>query len=584
MLRTKHIASRLLLLVLFATFLVLAVDPLVTWAIARAGRGVTGARLSIASVQTSWKKNTVQLRDIRAVDPERSNRNIFAADLINMELDRVALCRRKIRVVRAQVSGLEIGAERRAPSISQHAQDNDYSQVLAERFLTNGGLWLESAGEELSKQHLGSSSTVDTLLGVLERVPSEFDALEEKTTNISGRIQELNSILSDIGDNPLRNATSYQEAISELDTLNLALDEVRRSADQLQQQIVMDRESIASAQATDLETMEGQLDVAQLDSEHLTEYLLGPEVADRVATLAQWVRWGRGYLPSLHAKTPMLRHRGVNVSLLDSDPEPDILLETVVLSGHAQVGKSRLQVEGSVSGLSSHPRFQKRPAEVVVQTTGGAQLLIQASFQGVANNAVDKIVVNSPNMELPQRTLGDSDQLALQVDPASAHYWVELNIEGDRLNGEMVIKQQAATLQPIMGAELQRTPVAGLVSEAAGRIVAIDSSIRLSGTLDHPEWQLRSNLGHELAQNLQNGLRSQLVSLRKNARHRIHDEATIKIAKLDTALNDRYQRLSQQIEAAGSTIHQVTKHVAQRVDESGTILNQSSPLRETLRR
>ena len=421
-------------------------------------------------------------------------------------------------------------------------------------------------------------------MGVLERVPSEFDALEAKAGSISGRIEELNAILSDVGDNPLRNATSYQEAIAELDQLKQELDVVRRAADQLQQQIVMDRESIASAQAVDLETVQAQLEVATLNADHLTEYLLGPEVAERVMTLAQWVRWGRSYLPSLHAQSPGLRHRGVNINLLEGTPEPDIVLETVVLNGHAQIGDAKLQVEGSIAGLSSHPCFQQQPAEVVVQTTGGAQLLIQASFHGVGKDAVDKIVVNAPSMQLPLRTLGDSNQLALRVDPAVAHYWVELNIQGDKLNGEIVLKQQAATLQPIMGSELQQTPVAGLVSEATGRIVTIDSSIQLSGTIDHPEWKLRSNLGHELAHNLQNGLREQLASLHDDARNRFRDEASAELSKLDTLSSDRYRLLAQQIESAAATIQNTSERVAQRVDDTGAIIDQQSPLRETLQR
>ena len=60
--RLKHLASRSLLLVLFATFVLLAVDPLIDWAIVRAGRAVTGAQMSIDSVRTSWDRNTLQLR------------------------------------------------------------------------------------------------------------------------------------------------------------------------------------------------------------------------------------------------------------------------------------------------------------------------------------------------------------------------------------------------------------------------------------------------------------------------------------------------------------------------------------------
>jgi uncharacterized protein (TIGR03545 family) len=346
----------------------------------------------------------------------------------------------------------------------------------------------------------------------------------------------------------------------------------------------MDREALAAAQEQDLESRTDEFELASLNADNLTEYLLGPEIANRVAGLSQWVRWGRNYLPALHAQSSGLRHRGENVNLLGGLVEPDILLNTVVLNGHAQVGDSRLQIEGSISGLSSQPQLNQQPAEIVVQTTGDTQLLIQASFQGTGKESKDAIVVNCPTFQLPERTLGDSNQLALKVAPAVAHYWARIDIQGDNLSGEMIIKQPSAVLQPIMGAELQRTPVAGLVSEAAGQIVAIDSSVQLSGTVDNPAWTMRSNLGHDLAQQLESGLKVQLLAQNRQAIQSLHEQIAQKSNSLGASLSDRHQLLLQSIATATESIQSVASQVASRVEQTDGIMNTTSPLRESLLR
>jgi uncharacterized protein (TIGR03545 family) len=580
----KHVAPRLLLLVLFATFVLLAVDPLIRWSIVHSGRAVTGADLVVESVRTSWSDRSIELRGVRAVDPTSSNNDIFAADLIHLELDHSALGRRKAIVTRAQVSGLEVGTERRTPAIRDRDIEGEYTSKLSERFLFDGGHWLETAGQELDRRYVGNSSTVETLLDVLERFPKEYEPLELKAAETTARIRELEATLGDLSNNPLRNATSYQQAIASLDSLGRELQEVRRQADQVHQQMLMDREALAAAQEQDLESRTDEFELASLNADNLTEYLLGPEIANRVAGLSQWVRWGRNYLPALHAQSSGLRHRGENVNLLGGLVEPDILLNTVVLNGHAQVGDSRLQIEGSISGLSSQPQLNQQPAEIVVQTTGDTQLLIQASFQGTGKESKDAIVVNCPTFQLPERTLGDSNQLALKVAPAVAHYWARIDIQGDNLSGEMIIKQPSAVLQPIMGAELQRTPVAGLVSEAAGQIVAIDSSVQLSGTVDNPAWTMRSNLGHDLAQQLESGLKVQLLAQNRQAIQSLHEQIAQKSNSLGASLSDRHQLLLQSIATATESIQSVASQVASRVEQTDGIMNTTSPLRESLLR
>ena len=546
MVRWRSLTARCLLLIVGGTCLLLAIDPLLYWGLVRTGEAVTGADVKIEAVQTSWRDRTVLLRGFRAADPDHPNRDILKAAQMNLQLDPAALARRQVRITRAQISGLEVTTDDRRPGILEPAGSEGYARRLSEQFFNETGQWFESAGQQLSAQEtrLDADQLVDWT--------ADYESLASQAEQIQSRIASLQQTIGQLGKNPLRNAASYEDAHGQLERLARELQEVRRGAQRIHEQIELDAEQLA--QRADVEALQRSLSLDTLDKDGFSEYLLGPEIADQISMMTQWLRWGRQFLPSLQAATSGLQERGVDIALPGLRQEPDVLLETVVLQGQAFLADQVVQIEGTVNGMSSHLDRCERPAEVVIQTTGNTQMLLQAQLSGTHPHNHDRVVVNCPDWPLGERILGDVSQLAFKVAHAPAHFWLAVDIDGEFLSGEILIKQETTQLQPIMSQSLQTTPVSALVVAAASNVSRIHSAIELCGTLDKPTWKLRSNLGHDLVQQLDAGLQA----------HWLADGARqVPSASERATLARRCDELLARVDAAVADIHLETSRVAE---------------------
>ena len=158
--------------------------------------------------------------------------------------------------------------------------------------------------------------------------------------------------------------------------------------------------------------------------------------------------------------------------------------------------------EGRLTGLTSHPALTRGTTELIIQTTNDAPILVQAKLDHSASGAEDEVLVNLPSHRQQRRVLGDDEQFAIGVEASTSHIWMQLQIARNSLSGRLIVKQQpnglsVATRNRALGDHLTR-----LIQSVLDDVKRIDVEATLSGTLDHPVWDVKSNLGAQLAVSL----------------------------------------------------------------------------------
>ena len=346
MIRWKYFVPRLTLLALCVTFTLIAINPVLRWSIVRSGQEVTGAAVG----RRSSPSQPLEFRDrcvrVLHADPRKPLRNLFDIGEVKMKIEPRQLTRRRIVVKEAEVTGLNLDTERSSSGALTEATSKDYLLRLHERFARIGVDWMESATaclQDPAPVQLQSSQLADELLS---RWPPELVNIEQQAISLNGRLSELGTQLAESGENPLRNASSYQQAVVELGTMAKNMIDVRGELDRMEQQILMDQDAIQKARQNDQHRVREQLEVEQLDGEALSEYLLGEEVADRVVALVYWLRWGRQFLPALSQRTESLGSRGRDIYFEGIEVRPRILIENVVLRRSRQYQRHSLSFRG----------------------------------------------------------------------------------------------------------------------------------------------------------------------------------------------------------------------------------------------
>ena len=582
--RWKYIVPRLLLGSLSVLFMLLATNPVVRILVVQAVQRVTGAKVDLAEVRSSLRDGRLQMIDLAVADPYHPMKNLFEAELVDLKLDKKCLLRRQALVRRGILRGLDLGTDRVASGAIDSSRAASYEADLAGYFDRLGKNWFDSANKEIQQGVNLELASVRTADEVLQRWPEEYARIDEQAQALREKVAGLKISLVESGENPLRNIETYQQAIAQLDGLGREIFEVRRQMNHVQQQMQMDHVALDAALAEDLALLGKEVEFNALDSDSLSEYLLGSEVTERIENVLQWVRWTRRFSPTLSARRGAFAERGRDMHFPGTSPRADVLVESLVLQGKGRCGDEVVGLEGTISGLSSNPERSGKPTEVAIQTIGDRPVLIQATFDGTSTIPHDTVTIDIPNARQKGRLLGNAQQLAVATSPCQSHVWVNIGIRGDTLAGEMIIKQTGISLTPQLHPEYDSGEMASAIHDSLADVGTIEVAVDLSGTLATPNWYLRSNIGANLAQGLRENVLQQMVA--KNEKHirDAHLDVKQQLQAVEQELIKRQQNILGCLEFGTTGIEEVRKDIATRVQSTDGVLDPESPLREVYRR
>jgi uncharacterized protein (TIGR03545 family) len=316
------------------------------------------------------------------------------------------------------------------------------------------------------------------------------------------------------------------------------------------------------------------------DENALSEYLLAAEVSERLNTILKWVYWSRRYASTLTARHSKPAKRGDNILFAGLSPQPNVLIETLLLQGKGEFAGEEVALEGAITNLCS----LGKPTELAIQTTGTTPMLIQASLDHARVNPVDRLTVDCPRVKTKSSLLGHPEQLAVVLSAGEQHLWTDLTIEGESIKGKVLIKQQQARLTPQLHPDVASSDVNQALVNAMESVGTLDVSIELSGTIVSPEWKLRSNLGSQLVGGLKETVAAAMVARRSSEIHDAHEEIEKKALALEAELLAKQRTILESLDFGVSEIDRVRSDVASRVELTDGLVDPNSPLRETLRR
>lgn len=581
----KLLKYRLVLLGLAFFFLFVATSAFIRRTIVESGRSVTLAEINVDQIRTQWRKARIELSGVEAADPRRADRNLFHADKVILDLDPQALLRRRFLVERGRIQGLRVGTMRTQAGESQAPLQAESTSRLLQGFAEKGMQWFDSAVSQLQLSDGDSPESLALSQAMQERWPEQCRGLTRNVFALHQQLASMEQQIKRAGDNPLRNLNPYQTAATSLEGISKQLFELRGEIDRQQQQLLLEQEQVADAIQLESEQLADSCQLSDLDGEALGKYLLANEIAGQVDSILEWLRWGRQFVPALYEHAVPGAGRGQNMIFAGCRPQPDILLKTIVLSGSGECNGEKFNLEGTLWNLSNRPTANDRPTELVVQTTGRVQTNIHAVLDGRNGHPKDRIVIYCPRWIQQERQWGNSAQLALIASGGEARLSIRMDIEKDnQLSGEVMLRQHAIAVTPRMTDRLSVQPLPSLLAEACKKIDHLDVHVKLSGSLDFPKWELKSNFGNELASHLQQTFQTAITQQRLSAIEYKQQAAKAATEKLVAEVSRQHQSLARKLDQDDSQLDVIQDHIAERVRLNDGVVQPESPLRETYRR
>ena len=155
-----------------------------------------------------------------------------------------------------------------------------------------------------------------------------------------------------------------------------------------------------------------------------------------------------------------------------------------------------------------------------------------------------------------------------------------MEIVGNAIDGELIIKQEGVQLTPMLNPEFGGDEISGLVASSLEGVDRIEVRAQVGGTLDEPLWKLNSNLGPALAEGITRAIVSHLDNYQRQLLAKTYAEVDSHLTRLEQAFEAKQTEMLSQLEIEHDQIERIKQIIASRVDLNDGVIDENSPLRE----
>ncbi|MGI9457645.1 MAG: TIGR03545 family protein [Aeoliella sp.] len=558
-LRFSYVIPRVILIIVILLATEFGSGYLVRWGLVAGGEASVGAKVEIGGVTTSLLRTRLHINAVAVANPNSPMKNLLEADRVEIDFSSSALLRKKLIADYGIVSGLKFSTPRetsgelaeRATSMDDDSPQQEWLTPLAK---DHAEKWLNDLESRFSTDIHDQFQSVRLAEDMAQQWPTKYRELEAAAREIKVDAKKLEGQVREARANPLRNVEFLAQLPQETASLRRALRDLQADLALLPAEIAADREAILAARSQDEQLIRENLRLESIDSQSLTNYLLGEQITEPVGEAIAWVRWARRLVPPRGTKQLAVSGRGENIIFASSKPIPNVLIRALRLEGSARMGGQPVQLVGVVRDWTTQPDLHGKPTTLEFNTTGGVPLSVQARLDRTTNVPYDEFIIDSRGLVLPKLELGNQGPLRLAVSPSTADVSIQLQLEGDQLTGDIRIAQQGLTIEPNLSSNLLEGRLQSALAENVSRIDQSHTHVKIAGTLNSPRMEFSSTLGAALAEAVQRSATDVARAEGDRLVARGQQEVDAQIAKFTGECEKFQSQLTDELAAPGEII------------------------------
>ncbi len=541
--RWKYVLPRLVILLIISLALRFGLDPALKWAIVTGGESSVGAKVELATVETSLWDGELVLKELAIANPQSPTRNLLESAESCLQLDVNALLHGRVVVTDGLVSGLEFDTDRETSgALAKTASDEETGPSAIDPMLDMASLmgeqWLDDLGDRLDVDIVDQLQSPRLAKELEARWPQQYKQLQQQVKSIRERGKVLQKEIREVKANPLRGLQKLPAMQQQVVELQREVKSVQQQIGNLPKQAEADRQAVLAAREQDEALLREKLQFGNLDGEGLTQTLLGKPVNDSLVSAFGWISWAREQLPTSGPKTKELRGRGTTV--LFTPPQPDYLVKRLQLEGLAQLSGEPLFLTGTLTGASSAPHLLDEPTRLELKGSEALDLNVEIELDRRGEIACDRLWLTCPQLAMAGRTLGNADKLAIEMGEGVANFHVELTLVGDQLDGKIVFAQESLKLTPRL-AKSPNGQLSKVLSQALAGVERLEANVTLAGTLKKPQMKIDSDIGSQVATGLNSSVQRLFKQRTDELLAKSREQVDAQLQKL-TAMREKAQQ------------------------------------------
>jgi uncharacterized protein (TIGR03545 family) len=577
--RWKYIVPRVLLVAIVWAFFTFGFDPLLHRGLIAAGQNAVGAKVDVGAMRTKFFPPSFVTENVRLANRDQPGTNLVEFNDIRLRLEGAALLKKSYIVDEATISGLRWGTPREDSGllsetpVEKHERE-EAAKVSAERMekikaeaLARGKEFLSGLGDramlELDPEQFESVRLGEDLD---KRWRAAFQEYESRAQELKKQIDTIKTLVKAKEGNTLERIESYRIATTEAAKLTQELKRLRSELETLTRQARQDIADLEQAKDHDLVKIREKVDLFRLDPQQLTEFLLGPELHQRLNEIIDWTRWTKARLVAATDDPAPERSRGRDYVFPRKEELPKFLVKLLNVSGEAELHGQPLKFVGTASGVTSHPAIYGQPVIVRLKGDGAADVNLKAVFD-YTNPEFEpshEVLLTYSALGGEPTELGDASSLAISVAAQKLACRAEVKLVGETISGKLTFRQEPVTLSARLGGESSKLDkhVAQAFADIVSEIKELEADLELSGSVSDPQWSIVSNLGPAIAGGVNTALARQLEQGRQLLAAKLESTVAKKTEDLHKLFDDKAQLLTARLHFNEQEVKQLAQQVA----------------------
>ena len=584
--RWKYLVPRILIVALVWGFFALAFDPILRWSLAKTGEKLTGAKVDLAELETTFLPPALELADVQIADQGKPGRNLVEFETFRFQLAPGPLAHRKFVIDEGRVTGLAWNTLR-GDSGQLEARDSfEFGEHVPLDGLRNkiselGKAWLQEAiGSAKSQLDPEQLETVKTSKALKDQWLARFQMYENRLTAIEDRVNVLKTGVPADG-NALEKIEAYRQAAIDVRKLLEESQRIRQELSQLGPTAGADLQQIELARQRDLENIQEKLDILKLDREALTEGLLGPDVISALEETLEWVHWTKTNVGRLSAAREPARSRGIDVPFhRPEDPHPEFLIRNLLISGTARLDGEMVPYTGTLANITTEPKRLGEPMRVEIRTEGTTEVHFVATIDRTTDVPGYEIFVEHRRPKSAPVRWGDPEKLAFVISGGETVWTARLMLRGEAISGRIAFRQDDVTIEPESGASREPVQVASIepvrfewdqrrelqqaLSGVFREVDHLEATVEIAGTISDPRWTFSSSLGPQVAEGVESYLAQEIRRRKSHLAGEIERIAGEQIAGFRDVLGERFRDSVSRVNLTESEANQLIQKFAGR--------------------
>lgn len=529
---------------------------LLKWSITSGGPALTGARIDVAETRASLLHTRVAIQGLQIADPDQAMQNLASIELVDLDLDTAALLRKKAIVNHGIVRGLRFGTPRTVsgnlPYTAADARRATRSDALSDATSAASNYardWLAGVEEKLSFDVRGRLESIRLAKELAAKWPAEYESLAAEAKLLIAVVEQVSVETKEANENPLRSAAFLRALPARVKALQQQARDLQARLQALPARVEADRQRLLAARVRDERFIREQFRIEALDAGDLTAYLLSEQLNGPVGELIAWLRWARKLVPSAGKAPEFHRARGEDVLFAGIKQYPDILVRTLDLHGIARLGGRPLEIAGTLTDFTTEPQLHGQPLRLRLMTQGSLPIQLQAVIDRTGKTPRDELLAVCNGLAIPSLSLGNPEQMSLNLAPSAAAVQIAMLLEGEKLAGKIDLIQKQVQISPLVAQRLGTPEIQQALTASLSRVNELSTHVAMTGTLAEPQVKIGSTLGPAV----ESALRGTVVAVIDRQREKL----------LATARADTDQRMADMRSKIDSATAEIAPLLAQ---------------------